>query len=134
MSRHVLSGALVLAVCLSSVARADNAEDKAAELRAAISACDKGASVPLDPEAKAPVVHFGEFILRGQTLDKASLDEARGLVAQCKLAADGAPDQKRLKLEWLYRLVLEPGRLWKRYMVFTPLLIAHTLAERAGLL
>jgi alpha-1,3-mannosyltransferase len=41
---------------------------------------------------------------------------------------------RRVRLEWLYRLLLEPGRLWKRYMLFTPLLIAHTLAERVGLL
>jgi UDP-N-acetyl-D-mannosaminuronic acid transferase (WecB/TagA/CpsF family) len=39
-----------------------------------------------------------------------------------------------MKLEWLYRLLLEPGRLWKRYMLFTPLLIAQALAERAGVL
>jgi exopolysaccharide biosynthesis WecB/TagA/CpsF family protein len=41
---------------------------------------------------------------------------------------------RRMKLEWLYRLLLEPGRLWKRYMLFTPLLIAQALAERAGVL
>jgi len=41
---------------------------------------------------------------------------------------------RRLRLEWLYRLLLEPGRLWKRYMLFTPLLIAQALAERAGVL
>ena len=41
---------------------------------------------------------------------------------------------RRLKLEWLYRLSREPKRLWKRYMVFTPLLIGHALAEKVRLL
>ena len=34
----------------------------------------------------------------------------------------------------LHRLALEPGRLWKRYMIFTPVLIVQALAERSGLL
>ena len=37
---------------------------------------------------------------------------------------------RRLRLEWLYRMLLEPGRLWKRYVVFTPLLIVRALGER----
>ncbi len=39
---------------------------------------------------------------------------------------------RRAKLEWLYRLSLEPKRLWKRYMVFTPALIMQALAEKSG--
>jgi len=38
---------------------------------------------------------------------------------------------RRLRLEWLYRMLREPGRLWQRYVVFTPLLIAQALVERA---
>lgn len=37
---------------------------------------------------------------------------------------------QRAKLEWLYRLALEPRRLWKRYMVFTPALIGQAVMER----
>ena len=42
-----------------------------------------------------------------------------------------APDwMRRMKLEWLHRLLLEPRRLWKRYIVFTPVLIVQALLER----
>jgi alpha-1,3-mannosyltransferase len=40
---------------------------------------------------------------------------------------------RRIRLEWLYRLSLEPKRLWKRYMVFTPAIIMQALAEKSGL-
>jgi alpha-1,3-mannosyltransferase len=41
---------------------------------------------------------------------------------------------RRAKLEWLYRLSLEPKRLWKRYIVITPALIMQALGEKSGLL
>src|SRR5262249_41968709 len=97
----VLSGCLVILAGLSLPALADNGKDKAAELQAAIVACDKGTSVPLDPDARVPAVHFGELFTAAQNLDKASIDAAGTLAAQCKFAANGAPDQKRLKLQWL---------------------------------
>jgi len=37
---------------------------------------------------------------------------------------------QRMKLEWLHRLLLEPRRLWKRYIVFTPALILQAVLER----
>jgi alpha-1,3-mannosyltransferase len=37
---------------------------------------------------------------------------------------------QRVRAEWLHRLVLEPKRLWKRYVVYTPLLILQALAEK----
>jgi alpha-1,3-mannosyltransferase len=37
---------------------------------------------------------------------------------------------QRLRLEWLHRLALEPRRLWKRYIVFTPALILQAVLER----
>ena len=40
---------------------------------------------------------------------------------------------RRARLEWLYRISLEPKRLWKRYIVYTPVLILRALAERCGL-
>src|SRR5262249_27441818 len=101
MAPTILSGCLVILAGLALPALADDGKDKAAELQAAIAACDKGASVPLDPGARAPAVHFSEFFAAARNLDKASVDAARTLAAQCKFAADGAPDQKRLKLEWL---------------------------------
>lgn len=33
-------------------------------------------------------------------------------------------------LEWLGRLVIEPGRLWKRYLIGIPLFIGHILQDR----
>ncbi len=45
-----------------------------------------------------------------------------------------APEwMKRYALEWLYRLIQEPGRLWKRYLVTNSLFILFTAMERLGL-
>lgn len=40
---------------------------------------------------------------------------------------------QRIGLEWLYRLVKEPRRLWKRYLKNNPLFIARFLLQRTGL-
>jgi N-acetylglucosaminyldiphosphoundecaprenol N-acetyl-beta-D-mannosaminyltransferase len=37
-------------------------------------------------------------------------------------------------LEWLFRLIVEPGRLWKRYVFGNPLFILLVLKQRLGLL
>jgi exopolysaccharide biosynthesis WecB/TagA/CpsF family protein len=37
-------------------------------------------------------------------------------------------------LEWLFRLCMEPVRLWKRYIVFNPLFLGLWLLERTGIL
>jgi N-acetylglucosaminyldiphosphoundecaprenol N-acetyl-beta-D-mannosaminyltransferase len=37
-------------------------------------------------------------------------------------------------LEWLFRLIVEPGRLWKRYIIGNPLFIWLVLKQRLGLL
>jgi N-acetylglucosaminyldiphosphoundecaprenol N-acetyl-beta-D-mannosaminyltransferase len=39
---------------------------------------------------------------------------------------------QRLGLEWLYRVLQEPGRLWKRYLVTNTLFCLMVLAERFG--
>jgi N-acetylglucosaminyldiphosphoundecaprenol N-acetyl-beta-D-mannosaminyltransferase len=39
--------------------------------------------------------------------------------------------QKR-GLEWLWRLGLEPGRLWKRYLLLNPAYLAHLAAQKSG--
>ena len=35
-------------------------------------------------------------------------------------------------LEWVYRLIQEPGRMWKRYLVGNFVFLAYTLAEKFG--
>ena len=37
-------------------------------------------------------------------------------------------------LEWLFRLCMEPARLWRRYVVFNPLFLGLWLLERTGIL
>lgn len=36
-------------------------------------------------------------------------------------------------LEWLYRLAVEPRRLWKRYLILNPLYLSMLAAQRLGL-
>ena len=40
---------------------------------------------------------------------------------------------QRFALEWLWRLGLEPKRLWKRYVLLNPVYLARLAAQRAGL-
>ena len=37
---------------------------------------------------------------------------------------------RRVRLEWLWRLGLEPGRLWRRYVLGNPLFLLETLRDR----
>ena len=37
---------------------------------------------------------------------------------------------RRLRLEWLFRLALEPRRLWRRYIVGNPLFLARVLRQK----
>jgi len=37
-------------------------------------------------------------------------------------------------LEWLGRLLIEPRRLWKRYLIGNPLFLWRVLKQRLGLL
>jgi N-acetylglucosaminyldiphosphoundecaprenol N-acetyl-beta-D-mannosaminyltransferase len=41
---------------------------------------------------------------------------------------------QNIGLEWLYRLLLEPHRLWKRYLLYNPWFILLVLREQVGLL
>ena len=41
---------------------------------------------------------------------------------------------QNIGLEWLYRLFLEPNRLWKRYLIYNPWFILLVLWEQLGLL
>jgi UDP-N-acetyl-D-mannosaminuronic acid transferase (WecB/TagA/CpsF family) len=40
---------------------------------------------------------------------------------------------QRHGLEWLWRLGLEPGRLWRRYLLLNPAYLARLAAQRTGL-
>lgn len=40
---------------------------------------------------------------------------------------------QRTGVEWLYRLGTEPGRLWKRYLIYNPKFVAAVLLQLAGL-
>jgi exopolysaccharide biosynthesis WecB/TagA/CpsF family protein len=37
---------------------------------------------------------------------------------------------RRLRLEWLFRLVIEPGRLWRRYVLGNPLFLSRVLRQK----
>lgn len=37
---------------------------------------------------------------------------------------------RRLRLEWLFRLYIEPGRLWRRYVVGNPLFLARVFRQK----
>ncbi|WP_296736323.1 hypothetical protein [Mesorhizobium sp.] len=75
--------------------KSDDAAKKAA-LAEAISVCDRGASAPLDPQAKAPPVQYFELFPEDLNLDK-----LKNLADKCQAAMLGAPQEKRLQLQWL---------------------------------
>ncbi|WP_292330746.1 hypothetical protein [Mesorhizobium sp.] len=76
----------------SSSDKPDDAAKKAA-LAEAISTCDRGASVPLDPEAKAPPVQYGALFPFDMNFSK-----LKDLADKCQAAMLGAPQEKRLTL------------------------------------
>ena len=45
-----------------------------------------------------------------------------------------APEwMQRIALEWLFRLVLEPRRLWRRYLVYNPLFVFYLVLQATGI-
>jgi UDP-N-acetyl-D-mannosaminuronic acid transferase (WecB/TagA/CpsF family) len=40
---------------------------------------------------------------------------------------------QRAGLEWLWRLGLEPKRLWRRYVILNPAYLARLAAQKTGL-
>lgn len=40
---------------------------------------------------------------------------------------------RRLRLEWVFRLMVEPGRLWRRYVVGNPVFLWRVLLQKLGL-
>ena len=57
----------------------------------------------------------------------AAFDLISGKVRQCPRWI------RRLGFEWLYRLIQEPGRLWKRYLKNNPLFVARIFLQATGL-
>ena len=39
---------------------------------------------------------------------------------------------RKLRLEWLFRLAIEPGRLWRRYVLGNPVFLTRVLAQKLG--
>ncbi|MDX8439961.1 tetratricopeptide repeat protein [Mesorhizobium australafricanum] len=78
-------------------------------LAEAIGICDHGASVPLEPEAKAPPIQYGELFPQDFDLSKLKV-----LADKCQAAMLGAPQEKRLTLQWLRVEVAldQPGLTW----------------------
>lgn len=58
----------------------------------------------------------------------AAFDFHAGTVAQAPLAL------QRVGLEWAYRLLREPGRLWKRYALYNPMYVGMVAAQLSGAL
>jgi N-acetylglucosaminyldiphosphoundecaprenol N-acetyl-beta-D-mannosaminyltransferase len=42
------------------------------------------------------------------------------------------PWMQKYSLEWLWRLGLEPKRLWKRYLLLNPAYVARLAAQKSG--
>ncbi|CAN5275925.1 hypothetical protein BH10PSE9_BH10PSE9_00960 [soil metagenome] len=104
MARRTGICAFILALGLSGAALAETDADKRAEdearLNLAIEACDKGAAIPRDRDAKAPVVHFAQFYMLDPDREK-NVSRLKELATDCVAAGYGAPDEKRLRLQAL---------------------------------
>ena len=37
---------------------------------------------------------------------------------------------RRLRLEWVFRLIIEPGRLWRRYILGNPVFLARVMRQK----
>lgn len=40
---------------------------------------------------------------------------------------------QRMALEWFFRLIVEPGRLWRRYLIYNPLFLWNVFLQETGL-
>lgn len=50
------------------------------------------------------------------------------------MLSQAPPWMQRNGLEWLYRLMREPGRLWKRYLTTNPAFLTRLALQKAGIL
>jgi N-acetylglucosaminyldiphosphoundecaprenol N-acetyl-beta-D-mannosaminyltransferase len=101
------------------------------------------AALQTDIAAKRPdVVWVG---LSTPTQEKFMADHGTALDASLLIGVGAAFDflsgrvpqaprwMQRRGLEWLHRLCTEPGRLWKRYLVQSPMFVLRTFAQLVGL-
>jgi exopolysaccharide biosynthesis WecB/TagA/CpsF family protein len=74
------------------------------------------------------------WIARNITPDHCTLPIAVGaLLDFLSGAVPRAPTvMRRLRFEWLFRLFLEPSRLWRRYMVGNPVFLARVLRQKVA--
>ncbi len=128
MSRLIPLFVFVAWLAIPVTALAETEAEKAARIQAAVAACDKGAAVPLDPEATEPPVQFPEFFIPFNP------DRLRKLVADCKTAMDGAPDQKRLKLQHIRAAIAAKDGALSRFVPDVRALAASGNAEANDLL
>lgn len=102
MSHRTFGAALTIAICLGATgAKAETDAEKAAALKAAVETCDRVASVPLDPNAVAPQVHF--FEMYGHADGFAGVES---FADECATATEAYPDEERFKLQGLRLRVL----------------------------
>ena len=75
-----------------------------------------------------------KWIAKNCTKDNCTV--AFGIGAYLDFAADRvsrAPDiVRRIRIEWVFRLWLEPGRMWKRYMIGNPLFLLRSFMQKFG--
>ena len=50
------------------------------------------------------------------------------------MLAQAPPWMQRHGLEWLYRLIREPGRLWKRYLTTNPAFLTRLMLQKLGVM
>jgi TPR repeat protein len=115
-------------LAIAVAALAETKAEKPARIQAAIEACDKGAAAPLDPEATAPPVQFPEFFV---PFDPGRLSK---LAADCKTAMEGAPDQKRLKLQYIRSAIATGDGAPSRFVPDVRAMAAAGSAEANSLL
>ena len=68
--------------------------------------------------------------------DETNCTVALGVGAYLDFAAGRVPRApeilRKLRIEWAYRLWLEPGRMWKRYMIGNPLFLLRSFLQKIG--
>jgi N-acetylglucosaminyldiphosphoundecaprenol N-acetyl-beta-D-mannosaminyltransferase len=104
---------------------------------------DEAAALSADVAAKRPDVFWLGLSTPKQELFMAEhwrqLDAGVliGVGAAFDFHSGGRPQaphwMQRSGLEWLFRLAVEPRRLWRRYLVNNPLFVARLLLQATGL-
>jgi exopolysaccharide biosynthesis WecB/TagA/CpsF family protein len=76
----------------------------------------------------------GQEIWIAEKLDRSHCAVAMGVGALFDFLAQETPRApawlRRWRLEWLYRLWIEPGRLWRRYVLGNPAFLVRVLGQR----